>query len=155
MPETEQSSGGGSLAWLGYSLIGLGAASAIASGVSMYMITFKYNKDGSDYKTLRDAGYEGRSIDACDVADNGDMGLLNGSQFKEFRNQCRSARTFQVLQFVFLGVAVVAAGAGAFVLISQSGSSSDEQQAKQRAPRLALTPQFDSRSLAVQATLRF
>ena len=38
-------SGSGSLAWLGYSLIGVGAASAIAWGASMYMIEFQYNRD--------------------------------------------------------------------------------------------------------------
>jgi hypothetical protein len=154
-PEAESSGKGGSLAWLGSTLIGLGAASAIASGVSMYMIQFKYNADDSRYVQLRQQGYAGRSIDACDEALGGDAGNLNASQLKDFQSQCRTARTFEVLQYVFLGVAVVAAGAGTFVLITQSGSGGNDQQAKQRPSRLAFSPQLDRRSVAVQATLRF
>ncbi|HTU57546.1 MAG TPA: PEGA domain-containing protein, partial [Polyangiales bacterium] len=40
-PQPERSS----LAWLGYTLIGVGAASAVGWGASMYMIEFQYNRD--------------------------------------------------------------------------------------------------------------
>lgn len=154
--QTDTSSGGGSIAWLGYTLIGLGAASAIAAGVSMYMIEFKYNDKDSSYKRLLNAGYQGQTtIDACDAADGGNRGNLNTSQFSDFKSQCRTARTFQVLQYVFLGVAVVAAGAGTFVLISDSGTGGADQPAQLKSPRLALAPQVDARSLGLHATLKF
>jgi TolB-like protein len=155
-PDVDSASGGSSLAWLGYTLIGLGAASAIAWGGSMYMIEFQYNRD-STYQNYRDEGYESRSIDACDAAIAGDMGNLSASQLKDFQGQCRTARTFQVLQWVFLGVAVAAAGAGTYVLIAD-GANSDRRQARRKQPRarqFALTPQVDQRNIALTATLRF
>jgi hypothetical protein len=61
-----------------------------------------------------------------------------------------------VLQWVFLGAAVVAAGAGVYVLVGESGKSDNNTaRVRQPAPRLTLAPWFDRRSLAVEATLRF
>jgi hypothetical protein len=58
------------------------------------------------------------------------------------------------LQWVFLGVAVVSAGVGTYVLVTDDGGKKD-QQARRKAQRFAFEPMFDRRSLAVQATLRF
>jgi hypothetical protein len=147
-----EESHGGSLAWLGYSLIGVGAASAIAWGASMYVIEFQYNRNAS-YTSARDL-YRNRAVDACDAALGGDPARLNASQYAEFQSQCRTGRTFQVLQWVFLGAAVVTAGAGTYVLLSQSDSP-DRAEARLKQPRLALTPLVERRSIALQATLRF
>ena len=146
-----------SLAWLGYTLIGVGAASAIAWGTSMYMIEFQYNRDKT-YKDYKDA-YGNRAQDACDAALGGNNagGMLDAAQLSDFQSRCRTGRTFQTLQWVFLGAAVVTSGIGAFVLISESGKS-DSGQARLKpppAPRFALDPLIDRRSLALQATLRF
>ena len=152
VPEAESRS---SLAWLGYTLIGVGAASAIAWGTSMYMVEFQYNRDKT-YKDYRDA-YANRTLDACDAALNNDnAGVLDAASLSDFQSRCRTARTFQTLQWVFLGAAVVSSGIGAFVLISESGKS-DRGQARRAppTPRFVLDPLIDRRSLALQATLRF
>lgn len=151
LPEQESRS---SLAWLGYTLIGVGAASAIAWGTSLYMIEFQYNRDKT-YQDYRDR-YGNRTLDACDAALAGDNagGTLDASALADFQSRCRTGRTFQTLQWVFLGAAVVTSGIGAFVLISESGKS-DKAQARLKAPRLAIDPLIDRRSLALQATLRF
>jgi hypothetical protein len=147
--------GGSSLSWVGYTLLGVGAASALAWGASMYILEFQYNRDPT-YQSYKNAYYNqaNKQIDACDEALAGHSATLSKGDLSTFQSQCRTARTFQTLQWVFLGAAVVASGVGAYVLISESGSKSD-QQARARAPRLALQPMFDRKQLAVQATLRF
>jgi hypothetical protein len=156
-----------SLAWLGYTLIGVGAASAIGWGASMYMIEFQYNRD-TTYQRYKE-GYRYTMEDACDVALRGDRGELMAGEFEDFRSMCRSGRTFQTLQWVFLGAAIVSSGLGVYVLVSEQGQSDGAQaahahhayhayqahQAKPTAPRLTFDPRVDRHAVALQATLRF
>jgi hypothetical protein len=151
-PTSERSS----LAWLGYTLIGVGAASAVAWGASMYMIEFQFNRDQAyqDYKNA----YKGRTLDACDQALRGNNadGALSPGELSDFQSSCRTGRTLQTLQWVFLGAAVLTSGLGAYVLISELGQGDGSQQAAKRpTPRLTLDPLVDRRSVALQATLRF
>jgi TolB-like protein len=151
LPAPERSS----LAWLGYTLIGVGAASAIGWGASMYMIEFQYNRDLTyqEYKN----NYKFMSGDACDRALSGQDagGALTAGELADFQGRCRSGRTFQTLQWVFLGAAVVTAGLGAYVLISELGHGDGAQAARKPTRRLTFDPHFDRRSVALQATLRF
>jgi hypothetical protein len=153
-PMPDEQTGRGSLAWLGYTLIGVGAASAIAWGVSLYMIEFQYNKNDTYQGYVQK--YQNRTLDACDAALSGDNagGSLSAHDLSDFQSRCRAGRTFQTLQWVFLGVAVVSAGIGTYVLVTDDDGKRD-QQARRKTPRLAFEPMFDRRSLAVQATLRF
>jgi hypothetical protein len=147
-------SSSGSLNWLGYTLIGVGAASALAWAGSMYMIEFNYNRDAT-YRSYVNS-YNNAHVDACDEALGGNQGSLSAQQFDDFKGQCRTARTFVVLQWVFLGTAAAAAIAGTFVLVSQSGDEHPPQaQARLSPPRLAFTPIVDPKTVALQATLRF
>lgn len=145
-----------SLAWLGYTLIGVGAASAIAWGASMYMIEFQYNRDLTYQNYKERYQFIAQNADACDLALRGDdaNGKLMPGELSDFQSRCRSGRTFQTLQWVFLGAAVVTSGLGAYVLISELGHG-DAEQASRRAPRFTLDPRVDRRSVALQATLRF
>ena len=150
-PQPERSS----LAWLGYTLIGVGAASALGWGASMYMIEFQYNRDLTyqEYKN----NYKFMRGDACDLALRGENagGLLSPTDLADFQSRCRSGRTFQTLQWVFLGAAVVTGGLGAYVLISELGHSDGARAARKPAPRLTFDPLIERRSVALQATLRF
>jgi hypothetical protein len=143
-----------SLAWLGYTLIGVGVASAVGWGVSMYMIEFQYNRN-VDYQRYKEA-YKYRKGDACDAAlANDNPGMLSPGELSDFQSRCRSGRTFQTLQWVFLGAAVVTSGLGAYVLISELGHDDSSQAKARTTPRLTIDPMFDRRSVALQATLRF
>jgi hypothetical protein len=149
----EPAKAGGSLSWLGYTLLGVGAASAFAWGGSMYVLEFNYNRN-STYQAYKNAYYTSKNVDACDEALSGMRPpQLTPANLNDFQGRCRTARTFQTLQWVFLGAAVVASGVGAFVLISESGSSSE--QARAAAPRFALEPLIERRSASLKATLRF
>jgi len=160
---------GGSLSWLGYTLLGVGAASAIAWGVSMYIVEHNYNQDDT-YQRYRDA-YANQTVDACDEALDGNPpagGNGNGDfSLSKFQGMCRAGRTWQTLQWVFLGTAVAAVGAGSVVLLTQGGKN-DARPSRERAalglsrernvrpsPRFMLTPQVSQRELGMQATLRF
>jgi hypothetical protein len=145
---------GSSLSWLGYSLIGVGAASAIAWGASMYMIEFNYNQNKTYQGYVQH--YRNQTQDACDEAlkNNNANDSLSPAELSDFQGRCRTGRTFQTLQWVFLGVAVVSAGVGTYVLITDS-SSPDQAQARLRQRRFTLEPMVDRRTLAVQATLHF
>jgi hypothetical protein len=82
------------------------------------------------------------------------MGGLTGSQYQDFKNQCSTAHTLQVLQWVFLGVAVASVGAGTIVLLNEGGSS-ERAQVRVKPRQLALEPSVGKRSMSLQATLHF
>jgi hypothetical protein len=149
-PVEEVSSG--SLSWLGYTLIGVGAASFAGWGVSMYMVD-STNKNPAfvEYKSA----FPESADDVCDLADNGDTagGTVSASELAEVQSLCSRGRTFNMLQWVFLGAGVLTASVGTFILVSESGGE-EHAQAKKR-PTLTLTPQFDHRSFALQTKLRF
>lgn len=150
--EPVEEGGHSSLAWLGYTLIGVGAASAIAWGGSMYMIEHNYNQDAT-YQEYRNS-YGTEVTDACDAAASGNMGGLTNSQYQDFKSQCSTAHTLQVLQWVFLGVAVASVGAGTIVLLNEGGSS-ERAQVRVKPRQLALEPLVGKRSMSLQATLHF
>jgi hypothetical protein len=118
----------------------------------MYMIEHNYNQNAT-YQHYRDS-YGNQVTDACDAAASGNTGGLTNGEYADFKSQCSTAHTLEVLQWVFLGVAVASAGAGTFVLLNESGSA-ERAQARLKARRFAFEPLVDRRSLALQATLRF
>ena len=142
-----------SLTWLGFTLIGVGAASAIAWGASMYQVEYGFNRNAT-YKHYKE-GYPNRTLDTCDAAIGNDMGALTAAELVDFKSMCRTGRLFQTLQWVFLGAAVVAGGAGAYVLLNEANGDSEEAQARAKRSRLAFNPLFERRSLGMEATLRF
>jgi len=148
--ETESS---GSIAWLGYTLIGVGVASLAGWGVSMYMVG--ETNDDPTFVAYKDAFPE-TADDVCDLADGNDnaRGQISAMQLSEVKSLCSRGRTFNLLQWVFLGAGVLSAGVGTFVLVSESGSE-EQTQAKVERPVLTLSPQFGQRSFELQTTLKF
>lgn len=149
-----EQAGSGSLSWLGYTLVGVGAASFVGWGVSMYMVdSTNKNETFVEYKSA----FPETTDDVCDLADAGDTagGAVTASELAEVQRLCSRGRTFNMLQWVFLGAGVLTASVGTFILVSESGSSDERAQAKPKRPLLTLTPQFDHRSLAIQTKLRF
>jgi hypothetical protein len=150
-PEPESS---GSVAWLGYTLLGVGVASLAGWGVSMYMVG-QTNKDDT-FVAYKNAFPE-TADDVCDLADSNDTarGQITGAQLSEVKSLCSRGRTFNLLQWVFLGAGVLTTSVGTFILVSESGGSEEQMQAKAARPVLTLSPQFGQRSFELQTTLRF
>jgi hypothetical protein len=54
----------------------------------------------------------------CDEAANDRAHGLSSKSFSEVKSECSTGRTFEVLQFVFLGAAAVTGGLSAYLLLT-------------------------------------
>lgn len=157
--DTGAPSGGGDLEWLGWTLVGVGAASLVGMGASALVVNGVQDDPlFVKYKTRiaadnARAGFQAVK-DVCVEADRGLPHGLEASEVEEVASMCSRADTFEVLEWVFLGTAIVAGGAGAYILVT-SEPGSDAGEARARAPALSLRPIFDGQTAAVNASLRF
>lgn len=151
----------GSIAWLGYTLIGVGVASFAGWGVSMYMVNDTNNNEAFvAYKNAFPQPQE----DVCALAEQNDTssGRVTSEQLAEVKEQCTTGQTFNVLQWVFLGAGIVSSSVGAIILATDDGGEPDQaarldlhRPARARGPSLTIAPQVGLDRLAVQSTLRF
>lgn len=154
-PNEEDEYGRSNLSWLGYTLIGVGAASLAGWGISMYLVN-DTNKDKGfvEYKSA----FPRTTDDVCDLADSNNTagGRVSAAKLSDVKSLCSRGRTFNLLQWVFLGAGVLSASVGTFIVVSESSSSEDEQTAKRHsAPQLTLLPEVGRDTLALHGQLRF
>ena len=154
---------GSDLRWLGWTLIGVGGASLAGAIVSM-VIVGNVNDDPL-YEDYRDAVARGNDrvramnmpeqvvSDVCDAAEKGSRYGFTPENVGKVNDLCNKGATFEVLQWVFLGTAVAAGGAGTFLLLT-SGEESSEA-AGPTAAKLTLQPRFAPGHASLSATLRF
>lgn len=119
-PETEHDS----MAWLGYSLLGLSAASAGLMVFSWYQI--QSAEEHETYRSYRESiGIMAPGVsDVCDAAEQGDDYGIGAANLAQVVEQCDQGQTHATLQYVFMGVAAAAGVAGGIVLW-QDGQSDD------------------------------
>jgi hypothetical protein len=162
--------GGHGLRWLGWTLVGVGAASAVGLVVSWTQIIRIDNDDRlerysaevaeSNRYELAEARVENREPnlydDFCQAAAEGtlfdDEFFNNRPKLKEVKSLCSAADTWEVLQYVFIGTAVAAGGTGVVLLLTAGDGG---ERATSEPPRFALTPRFSPESGGLQATFRF
>lgn len=109
----------------GYAGIGAGVAFGIVGVVSSLQVNSVRNDD----KFTTYANQYVSSTDVCDAAANkqapnpakGERVLSGAATFDEAASMCSKASTFQVLQFVFYGLAAVSGGAGIYLLATSGG----------------------------------
>lgn len=90
------------------------------------------------------------TYDICGLAALGDAVEGDLKRLQTVQDLCDKADTLEVLQYVFLGTAVAAAGTGvALLLIDQSASDTES------AASFSVQPQFGSQRTGFTATLRF
>lgn len=123
--------------WIGYTLLGV-------SGVSLGLMVFSWTKiasaDGNEslgaYRKAVGAA-KASVADVCDEADKGvRYGGLSSQVVAEARDACSRGNTFERLQYVFLGAALVAAGVGAYFLLDNKRGD----RTARPGPNLALRP---------------
>lgn len=157
-PEEERS---GSIAWLGYTLVGVGVASFAGWGVSMYMVNDTNNNE--TFVAYKRA-FQQPQDDVCALAENNNTsnGRVTSEQLSEVKEQCSTGQTFNVLQWVFLGAGIVSSSVGVYILATDDGGEPDQatalgtrRPARARGPSLTIQPQVGRQTLAVQTTLRF
>ena len=155
-PEDEEEGSGGSIKWLGYTLIGVGAAALAGWGVSMYMV--KQTNENEAFVAYKDA-FPQTTDDVCEFAEAGNTagGKISAAQLSEVQSECKKGQTYNMLQWVFLGAGVLSASIGTFILVSESGSPDhDDEQAKAvKRPVFTMTPELSPTSFALRTKLRF
>ncbi|MFO0661111.1 MAG: hypothetical protein U0165_14955 [Polyangiaceae bacterium] len=105
---------------VGWGAIAAGGVMLTGSFISMAKVSSINGQ--SDLDAYR-RGF-GSKQDICDMAKAGRVSLLPGAASpSKVTEYCDSASTFEVLEFVFLGLGVVSAGAGAYLLTTSSMSS--------------------------------
>lgn len=158
--QAASSSGGSDLTWLGWTLVGVGAASAIGAGVSVGIVGGV--EDDAAFKAYkgRVATYNenvGPSDEIKDVCVGAKAGLPDdapASETADVVDLCSKADTFEILQWVFLGTAVAAGGVGVYLLVS-SDSDDESDTARLRTRGLSLHPTFDAHTARLDARFVF
>jgi hypothetical protein len=116
---TAASSGLGAREITGYALLG---AAVLSSG--MALVSFaqidraEHSSSFEDYR--RAVGQMRPNVrDVCDEVASGHRYGLQAAAFGHVKNDCAAGRTFDVLQYVFIGSAVLAGGVSAYLLLAQ------------------------------------
>ena len=147
-PEPEEESSGWSNDWLGWSLVGV---AAVSTGLTIYSWT-QIDRAAEDPNLLSyraAVGQEDSQIDdVCAEADaDARYGNLSAQTLADVREACARGETFSVLQYVFLGAALVSAGTGVYFLLDDEGEPSEHAAGK---PRLRASVGPNSGSVQLQ-----
>ncbi|MDQ3032398.1 MAG: PEGA domain-containing protein [Myxococcota bacterium] len=150
--------GGPSINWAGIALIAGGAA---AFGVTIYTWSRlqainddpQYSGYLAAFEQTYDPDGDGRTTGpdraSCQSAASGDTlgGSVGPGVPGAVAGLCSEGDTLEVLQYVFLGVAIAAAGAGALLMILDGGDEGE--------PEVTLTPSFGPNGGTLGARVRF
>jgi hypothetical protein len=119
--EADASSGVSTQAVAGYALLG-GAALSVGLSVFAFVEIDRAQSNESFDRYRRAVGKADPMVkDVCDEAANDRKHGLDTQSFSEVKSECSTGRTFEVLQFVFLGAAAVSGGLSAYLLLSNDG----------------------------------
>jgi len=136
----------------GYSLLG---AAALSAGLSVFsFVQIQNAQEDSGFNNYRRAvGRMAPDVqDVCSEVDAGKRYGVSGSDFERSAISCNRGQTYQLLQFVFLGSALITGGLGAYLLL---GDRPERARPEQRAQALQLQPRFSRSSAELSAQWRF
>jgi hypothetical protein len=138
----------------GYSLLGVAVVSAGLSALSFVQIDRAQGNDSlHDYRVA--IGQQNPMVkNVCDEAEAGISYTLSPKRLSEVQDSCSQGDTYEVLQYVFLGAAVVSGGLSAYFLLSDDDAPGD-RRAKHDGPSLAVRPVLGFGSASLDARLRF
>lgn len=106
----------------GYALLG-GAALSVGLSVLSFVEIDRAKKNETYDNYRRAVGRTDPTVkDVCDEAASDRRHGLDTRTFSEVKSECSAGRTFEVLQFVFLGAAAVSGGLSAYFLLSEDGT---------------------------------
>ncbi|MEY4577128.1 MAG: hypothetical protein RL701_1831 [Pseudomonadota bacterium] len=146
-PAADTGSGISTRTVAGFSLLGGAAISLGLTVLSFVQIDrAEHNDNFESYRVAVGQNNTGAK-DVCDEASGGKRYGLTDSSFRDVRRACSTGQTFEILQYVFLGSAVVTGGLATFLLLGSDG----EQPTKS----VSLRPNFGRSSASLTATLQF
>jgi hypothetical protein len=106
----------------GYALLG-GAVLSAGMTVLSFAEIDRAESNSSYEQYRRTVGQVRPSVrDVCDEAASGQTYGLDASSFQHVKNSCSTGRTFEVLQFIFIGSAVLSSGLSAYLLFGSEQS---------------------------------
>lgn len=137
---------------VGIALLG-GAAASV--GLSIFSFTqVNSAQHNASYEAYRLAvGQMNANVkDVCSEADANKRYNLSPDSFKEAKNACSKGQTFEILQYVFIGGAVLTGGLATYLLV---GGKSDTPPPTDASTRLTLHPSISRGGASLTARLRF
>lgn len=136
----------------GYALLGAAALSAGLSVFSFVQIENAQNDEGfTAYR--RAVGRMAPDVqDVCAEVDSGKRYGVSGSDFERSAISCNRGQTYQLLQFVFLGSALITGGFGAYLVL---GDNAERVRAEPRERALQIQPRFSRTSAELSARWHF
>jgi hypothetical protein len=137
----------------GFALLG---GAALSVGLSVFAFVeidrAEHNVDLDRYR--RAVGQSDPTVDdVCDEAAGERRYGLDDDSFAQVKDQCGAGRTFEVLQFVFLGAAAVSGGLSAYMLLSDD--SRTERKPTSLLDMLPIQPVVRLNAAEVRAKLKF
>lgn len=136
----------------GYALLG---GAVLSTGMSVIsFVEASRAEHNRDYERYRIAvGESNRNVsDVCDEAAAGKTYGLSAASFREVRSACSRGSTFAILQFVFLGSAVVSGGLAAYFLTNGEGT---KERPKLGNDTISLHPTLARKGFGLGASVKF
>jgi hypothetical protein len=134
----------------GYALLG-GAVVSTGLSVLSWVQVDRAQANDSLAAYRRSAGNLSANLrDVCDDAKSGQSHGLDAAAFARVKTSCSTGKTFEVLQLVFLGGAVISGGLSAFLLFG-----GETERPKSSSGRVTLHPSVSKRGASLGARLRF
>ena len=138
----------------GYALLGGAALSVGLSVLAFVSIEQAESNENLEHYRRAVGKMDPNVEDACDEASENHAHGLGSDAFADVKDQCSTGRTFEVLQYVFLGAAAVSGGLGAYFLLSDDGSR--ERRTQSLLDNLPVRPIIRSTNSAeLRAKLKF
>jgi hypothetical protein len=132
----------------GYALLG---GAVLSTGLSVFSFVEIDRAQSNDTfeRYRRSVGQLRPSVrDVCDEAAGGQSYGLGSADFAKVKSSCTTGRTFEVLQYVFIGSAVISSGLSAFLLFGP-------QQVKVGDSQVTLRPNVGKHGGSLDARFRF
>lgn len=137
----------------GIALLG-GAALSVGLSVLSFVHVERADEDDDLQRYRKLVGQRANEVrDVCDEASLGRRYGLETSGFSRVQSTCDTGSTFEALQFVFIGTAVVSGGLGAYFLAT--GSAAERQQPAIGSRTIRVGPSLARRSIGVGARIKF
>jgi hypothetical protein len=123
----------GTRALVGYGTLVLGVGLGAVGLYSQLKVNSINQSD--DFKTARQVP---NNVDICDLANDPSTKDINGVDPSKIKDGCSSAKTHQVMQFVFYGLGLVSAGTGLYLLLTDK----PKKEAAPATSKVRLLPSF-------------
>lgn len=152
-PEPQRGHGLSAKRIAGVALLGTAAVSVGLSVLSFVEIDRAQGDQSFDRYRRAVGTMNPKADDVCAEADAGKHYGLDDKSLTAVRDKCSLGKTYEVLQYIFMGTALASGAVSAYLLLS--GDDSAERAQLTGTKSLALHPVFSRRSLGMTARMHF